>query len=189
MSSLTFLVIPNPSELSEEQADARLLGGASGVNVHGGGSYPGYTPIADNSTDVIEIRPEFYGMMLFSLAGSGTLLNTQISGVQTNVSAFTVKRNDGGLSVVIVNKDQTQNLQLSVTVPEVAKTAQAITMTQLSLGAVLPSLSALSGVTVQNGQIDPNGGYSPSAPDQLVPSGNQVKCYVPALAAVLIQIS
>src|SRR5579872_3023460 len=40
--------------------------GASGVNLHGGGDSPGYTPIADG---IITARPEFYGILLFTLAG------------------------------------------------------------------------------------------------------------------------
>ena len=45
------------------------LGGATGVNMHGGGNSPGYTPIADDSGAVIEARPEYYGLLLFTLAG------------------------------------------------------------------------------------------------------------------------
>ena len=37
------------------------LNGCEGVNFHGGGQGPGYTPIADNGTTVVEARPEFYG--------------------------------------------------------------------------------------------------------------------------------
>ena len=48
--------------------------------MHGGGRSPGYTPIADDSGGVIEARPEYYGLLLFALAGHGTLLETQLVG-------------------------------------------------------------------------------------------------------------
>ena len=54
------------------------LGGATGVNMHGGGNSPGYTPIADNDGGVVEARPVYYGMLLFTLAGPGTILETQL---------------------------------------------------------------------------------------------------------------
>ena len=42
--------------------------GMRGVNFHSGGYGPGYTPIADNGGAVVDVRPEFYGMLLFSQA-------------------------------------------------------------------------------------------------------------------------
>jgi hypothetical protein len=62
-----------------------------------------------------------------------------------------------------------------------------MTMTQLSSGAEGPSLSATSGVTIQDATIDPNGEFTPSAPYNLSPDGVQMSCYVPALSAVLIK--
>ena len=56
------------------------LGRAAGVNLHGGGRSPGYTPIADDDGGVVEARPEYYGLLLFALAGQGTLLETQLLG-------------------------------------------------------------------------------------------------------------
>src|SRR5205085_11820796 len=109
---------------------------------------------------VVEVRPEFYGMLLFYLAGQGSLLNTQLSATQVNASAYTVKRSDGGLSLVIVNKESAQNLQLSIDLPQTAKTAQVITMTQFSPGAAGPSLSATAGVTIQGATIDANGAFA-----------------------------
>ncbi len=53
--------------------------GAQGINLHGGGNSTGYTPIADSSGVVVEARPEFYGVTLFTLAGQGMLRQTSIS--------------------------------------------------------------------------------------------------------------
>ncbi len=58
---------------------AAALGGAAGVNMHGGGNGPGYTPIADDSGGVIETRPEYYGLLLFAMMGPGVLLQTQLA--------------------------------------------------------------------------------------------------------------
>ena len=85
------------------------LGGSTGVNMHGGGQAPGYTPIADDSGGVIEARPEYYGLLLFALAGSGTLLQTQLSAGGDAVTAYALRTPSGGLNLILVNKDTSQN--------------------------------------------------------------------------------
>jgi hypothetical protein len=164
-------------------------GGASGVNFHGGGNSAGYTPIADSSGVVVGARPEYYGILLFTLAGTGTLYLTQVSASSLNVTAYAVKSSTGGLNVVIVNKDLTQNLQVAVTLPQGVSTATLVAMTQLSSGATAPSLSATSGVMIQGAAVGVDGTFSPGAAYTLQPSGTQLTCYVPALSAVLVQVS
>jgi hypothetical protein len=164
-------------------------GGAAGVNFHGGGDGPGYTPIADGAGSVVGARPEFYGILLFTLAGQGTLYTTQISAGSLNVTAYAVKRSSGGLNLVVVNKDLTQNLQLTAQLPESARSATLLEMTQLTSGNSAPDLTATSGVTIQGASVNTDGTFSPSASYTLNPSGSKLECYVPALSAVLIQIT
>jgi hypothetical protein len=165
-----------------------VQGGAVGVNFHGGGDGPGYTPIADSDGSVVEARPEFYGILLFTLAGQGTLYNTQISAGSLNVNAYAVQTSSGSLNLIVVNKDSTQNLQLSAQLPQSASSAILLAMTQLSSGATAPDLSATSGVTIQGASVNLDGTFAPSAAYTLSPSGSQLTCYVPALSAVLIQV-
>jgi hypothetical protein len=162
-------------------------GGAAGVNLHGGGDVNSYSPIADNDGAVVEARPVFYGMKLFTLAGQGTLCQTNLSVGGVNATAYAVKDSSGDMTLVIVNKDATQNLQLSVSLPQAVSSASLTTMTQLSAGADGPSLAATSGVTIQGASINQDGAFAPSAAYTLAPSGAQVSCYVPALSAVLIK--
>lgn len=157
-------------------------GGASGVNFHGGGDGTEYTPIADNDGVVVEVRPEFYGILLFTLAGQGTLYTTDISAGSLNVTAYAVKTSSGGLNVIVVNKDSTQNLQLTAQLPQSAGSATLLTMTG-------PGLSATSGVAIQGAGVNPDGTFAPADAYTLSPSVSQISCYVPALSAVLIQIA
>jgi hypothetical protein len=166
------------------------LGGSVGTNFHGGGDGDGYTPIADSGGAVVEARPEYYGILFFTLAGQGTLYTTSLSGIGSlNVTAYAVKTGSGGLNLVIVNKDSTQNLALTAQLPQSAATATLLEMTQLSSGATGPSLSATSGVTIQGASVGVNGSFTPGAAYTLSASGSQVTCYVPALSAVLVQIT
>ena len=166
-----------------------VQGGASGVNFHGGGNSAGYTPIADSSGVVVGARPEYYGILLFTLAGQGTLYTTQLNAGGLNATAYAVKTASGGLNLVINNKDLTQNLQLTAQLPQTVNSATLLGMTQLSSGATAPSLAATDGVMIQGALVNADGTFTPSAAYTLTATGSQITCYVPALSAVLIQIA
>jgi len=158
------------------------LGGSTGVNMHGGGNSPGYTPIADDSGAVIEARPEYYGLLLFSLAGSGTLLSTQLSAGGIEATAYAVRTATGGLNLIVVNKDTVQNLTLTIQTNQSIQTATLQTMTG-------PSLAALSGVTIQGATVNIDGSFAPVSAETLTPVGTQTACTIPALSAGLISIT
>lgn len=157
------------------------IGGATGVNMHGGGDSPGYTPIADDSGAVIEARPEYYGLLLFALAGTGTLLDTVLSAGSVDVTAYALKTPTGGLNIVVVNKDAIQNLTLTI---QANQTIHAASM-QIMTG---PSLAAISGVTLQGATMNSDGSFTPASPVTVTPAGGQITCFLPALSAAFISI-
>ena len=163
------------------------LGAASGLNFECGGQQPG-SPIADNNGDVLGPQPVFYGLLLAAMAGTGTLLSTQLSAGRLNVTGYALQSSDG-MSLLLVNKDATQNLDLSIVLPQSMTTATLQQMTQLSAGATAPSLGALSGVTLQGATVAANGAFEPAEAYALDLRGAQLSCYVPALSAVLIQLT
>jgi hypothetical protein len=162
--------------------------GSAGVNFHGGGNSDGYTPIADWNGIVQDVRPEYYGILFFTLVGPGTLYTTQLSAGSLNVTAYAVGAPGGDLNLVIVNKDPLQNLQLIVQLPQSAKSASLVGMTQLSEGAAGPDLTAIQGVTIQGASVNLGSTFSAGAGYTLTSNGSQLNCYVPALSAALIQI-
>jgi hypothetical protein len=155
------------------------LGGATGVNMHGGGQAPGYTPIADDSGAVIEARPEYYGLLLFALAGTGTLLGTQLAAGNMNATAYALQT-PSTQNVVVVNKDS-RTLALTIETNRTVKQAALQTMNG-------PSLAATSGVTIQGATVGPDGSFAPAGPTMLPFSGSQISCSIPALSAALISI-
>ena len=158
------------------------LGGATGVNMHGGGNSLATLRSADDSGAVIEARPEYYGLLLFTLAGAGTLLETQLSAGKVDVTAYAVRTASGGLNLMLVNKDTLQNLTLTIQTNQRIETASPQTMTG-------PSLAAISGVTIQGATIDTDGSFAPASPVTLTVSASQTTCYIPALSATLISIT
>jgi hypothetical protein len=159
------------------------LNGGVGVNMHGGGKSSIYTPIADNEGVVVGARPEYYGLLMFNLLGQGKMLNTSVNAGGLNVTAYTVQPAGGGLNILLVNKDSTQNVQVGISCGQSVKQASLLEMTG-------PSLAATTGVVIQgatvnvDGSFVPGGGWSPS---RII--GESITCYVPALSAVLLQVS
>jgi hypothetical protein len=158
------------------------LGGGTGANFHGGGDSDGYTPIADNDGVVVEARPEYYGLLLFTLAGQGTLLQTSVAAAGLNVTAYCVRSTNGALSIIVVNKDATQNLTLSVDTGQSVNSAAL-----LVLGG--PALSATSAVLIQGAAVAATGAFAPAAAYTPTVADGVVSCYVPAASAALIQIT
>jgi hypothetical protein len=156
--------------------------GATGVNMHGGGNAPGYTPIADDSGAVIEARPEYYGLLFFALAGAGTLLETTLSVGSGNATAYAVQSASGSLNVMVVNKNAQQSLLLEI---ETNQNIDAATMQTMQA----PSLAATAGVTIQGAMVNNDGTFAPAAAKTLAVSGTQTICSVPALSAALISIT
>jgi hypothetical protein len=154
-------------------------GGAVGANFHGGGDSTGYTPIADNAGVILEARPEYYGILLVALAGRGSILRTSITAGSLNSSAYTVQNSPTQLSVIIVNKDATQDLQFTATCPGTVQSASMQVLTA-------PSLSATSGVTIQGAGINIDGSFSPQSSYGLSVAGKTFVGYVPAESAVLV---
>ena len=158
------------------------LGGGVGANFHGGGDSTGYTPIADNNGVILEARPEYYGILLVALAGQGSILGTSITAGSLNTSAYTVQTSPTQLSVIIVNKDATQNLQFTATCPGTVQSASMQVLTG-------PSLSATSGVTIQGAGINIDGSFSPQSSYGLSVAGKTFAGYVMAESAVLLVVT
>ena len=126
------------------------------------------------------------------LCGSSPLQRVRSAGA-LNVTAYALQ-SASGISVLLVNKDATENLELSIALPQ-AGMSQAMSsatlqqMTQLSAGATAPSLAALSGISIQGATVATDGAFQPAAAYSLTLNGTQLSCYVPALSAILIQLT
>lgn len=168
--------------------------GATGVNLHSieisPGRPAGYAPIADWHGVVEEVRPEYYGMVLHTLVGHGTLVATQLAVPDDlNLTAYAVQKPSGGINLIVNNKDAKSHLSLDLEMPQTARSATLIELMQHSKGTSLPTLSANAGVAIQGARVEKNGSFNPHMPYTIPIHGKQIKCYVPALSAVLIQVA
>ena len=156
--------------------------GSSGINLHGGGDGPGYTPIADDSNGMVEeARPEFYGTLLFALAGQGPVYKTTVTVTDNlNVTAYAVGAANGSTNVVVVSKDANNGVHAVIDVGKPISTAGVIYLQG-------PALDATSGLTLSGAPVEPSGSFSPNGAVPLAVSGSTVTVDVPAASAALIQ--
>jgi hypothetical protein len=156
------------------------LYGSAGGNFHGGGNGPGYTPIADANGVVVGARPIFYGLLFFTRVGAGTLVGTASTVPATlNFTTYAVEASDKTLNIVLVNKDPTTAVEVTVDAGEAVASAS---VTRLQA----PALDATTGVTLAGAGIDPTGGWSPAAPPALPVSGHTITVEVPPASAALV---
>jgi hypothetical protein len=157
------------------------LCGASGVNMQGG-DVGYYTPIANSGSTVIEARPEYYGLLLFSLAGQGTLLQSTLSTNNFNATIYAVRSPSGTTNILIVNKEPYQSLNITIDCGRDITNADLVELRGTSLAAT-------TGQTLQGATVSPDGSitlgthYAPSSI-----SSSKVTCYVPAISAVLLRV-
>jgi hypothetical protein len=139
------------------------INGGQGINFHSGGSSTSsYTPIADNGTSAVQARPEYYGMKLFSLAAHGSALPAVIAPAPSiNFAAYGLRYTNGALGAVLINKDATNGVQVTINLGTNVSAAQPMLLTG-------PGLNATSGYTLGGAMINPDGswpgGFQPTIP-------------------------
>jgi hypothetical protein len=155
--------------------------GCTGVNMHSGGSGPGYTPISERLGVVVEARPEFYGMVMFARAAQGLPMESvQVPSAAINSSAWGVERDDGGRNFVLINKDDSRSLAMSVS-PGIA----ADRFGPLWLRGT--ALAASTGQTLGGIPIGPDGSWSPPPQEPLIASDGLLMVTLPPASAVLLR--
>lgn len=155
--------------------------GSSGVNFHGGGDAPGYTPIADDGRKVIEIRPEYYGMLLFSMMGHGRLLNAAISPSSLALSAYAVA-SATGTRIMLVNKEPERAVDVVILPGNRITTARLTTL-------AAPALDSVSDVTLNGAPIRPDGSWVPGPSPPAAVRHGSVELRVAPASAVLVTVA
>lgn len=153
--------------------------GAQGLNFHGGGDGTGYTPIADNGTMVVQARPEFYGLKMFSLLPHGNAIPAAVSlASNINFTAYGVRR-PGGISALLNNKDSNSYANVSINLGPGVTGAQLIELTGIALDST-------NGYTLGGAVVNPDGSWSGGVQVVLPATNGQVNLFVPPITAILL---
>jgi hypothetical protein len=165
--------------------------GGTGVNLHGGetgmdGSKPfAYEPIMEKNGQVVDAQPEYYGMLMFYLAGTGPLVKTTLTNPPQYFTAYAIKATGGWTSVILDNKNATSGVTATVNLGSAVTSASAIYLQGTPAG----SLTAAEGaVTLAGATVSPAGVWNRGAPYSQTVSGNTFTIYIPAASAALVRV-
>jgi hypothetical protein len=126
------------------------MNGASGVNFHGGGNGTGYNPIGDDGSSAINVRPELYGMLLFSkLAGCNLFLTTVACG-SLNVTGCGAVSTNGTRLLVMVNKEPTQAIRVRTSAKRYGAPVRIIRLLAAPLQSELGTLIGGSPISLED---------------------------------------
>jgi hypothetical protein len=164
--------------------------GGSGVNFHNGetgmdGTRPFYySAIKETNGVVVEVEPEYYGMLLFTQAGTGPMVSTTVTTSAQYLTAWAIKAN-GFTGVVLNNKNATSGVNATVDLGAAVSSASAIYLQGTPAGSLtVPA----TGVTLAGAQITPAGAWARNPPYIQTTSGNTVSVYVPPASAALVRV-
>ena len=156
------------------------INGCQGVNFHGGGNTAIYTPILDNGTNVVQARPVFYGLKMFSLLPPGHVLPAVVSlASNINFTAYGVREDSGATCAVLNNKETNDSVQVSVNLGAIVIAAQMIELTGTNL-------LSTNGCTIGGATINPDGSWAGGVQSVLSATNGQLTITVPPMSAILL---
>jgi hypothetical protein len=164
--------------------------GGTGINFHNGetgmdGTNPFfYEPIKEDKGVVVQVQPEYYGLLLFTQAGTGPLVSTTVTGAPQDFTAWAIKAN-GFISVVLNNRSASSAVNATVNLGAAVTSASAIYLQPTTAG----NLTAAAGnVTLAGAKVSVAGDWPRNPPYIQTVSGNNVSVYVPAASAALVRV-
>jgi hypothetical protein len=164
--------------------------GGTGINFHNGetgmdGTVPFYyEPIKEQNGVVVQVQPEYYGMLLFTQAGTGSMVSTTVTTSAQDFTAWAIKAN-GFTSVVLNNRNASTGVNATVNLGASVSSASAIYLQGTSAGGLT---TAAGSVTLAGAQVSAAGVWDRNPPYIQTVSGNNVSVYVPPASAALVRV-
>jgi hypothetical protein len=164
--------------------------GGSGVNFESDengmdGKVPFYyEPIKEDKGVVVQVQPEYYGMLLFTQAGMGSMVSATVPTSAQYFTAWAIKA-DGFTSVVLNNRNDASGVNATVDLGSAVSSASAIYLAGTPAGTLM---AAAGNVTLAGAQVSVAGDWPRQAPYIQTVSGNTVSVYVPAASAALVRV-
>lgn len=140
-----------------------------------------YSPIYRDETGQLIVRPCYYGMLAFSIAGVGDMVKTGVSDTDANVTAYAVKRAHGELWVTVINKDLAKTVQVELSLPPGYSTAREMRLTA-------PSAEGKDHVTLAGAEVSAKGTWKAEKMESLSVENRTASFSLPNATAALIPL-
>ncbi len=140
-----------------------------------------YSPIFRDTAGQLSVRPEYYGILAFALAGRGNLVKLTASETDVNLSAYATKSSEGPFWVAVVNKDLSRQANVEITLPQGCSRAEADRLTA-------PSVESRDQVTLAGAQVSAEGVWSSGSGETITVSLGVASLELPASGAILVRL-
>ena len=161
--------------------------GCSGVNMETGVNHrdfiSSYSPIGDDERGHYTAKPEYYGMLAFSLGGKGQLLETDMDTSAPDLRAYGTEPRQGALAVTLVNKG-TRPCAATLTIGSRMDGRKA---SVIRLSA--PAVDAKTGVTLGGAEVTPAGTWKPAHAELVQVRKGRLGIGLPGASAAVVQFS
>jgi hypothetical protein len=160
-----------------------------GVNMEAGvnqlGFISSYSPIGDDEHGHFTARPEYYGMLAFSLAGKGQILSLESVSNPTRTKAYATMQADGSLILTLINKSDA-DIDFRVELDHALLSAGNLHATMLRLRG--PAIDAKSGITLGGSEVTSGGEWTPSTSSPVHLQHGHLELRVAAGSADIVSI-
>jgi hypothetical protein len=160
--------------------------GCSGVNMETGVNHRGfissYSPIGDDEQGHYSAKPEYYGMLAFSLAGRGKLLMTEIDAHSAEIKAYATRPKERTLALTLINKGAGASvLNIDLGDPSEARQGSVIRLTG-------PAVDAKAGISLGGAEVTPTGTWKGAKAEVVRVHDGRLSLQLPAASAAIVQI-
>jgi hypothetical protein len=152
--------------------------GGIGANFHCGGT--AQSVLGDDDGVITSLRPLYYGLLMFTLAGDGRVLEIDVDAHGRNVTAHAIAKADGSTSLFVLNKEPSGPVRFTLDLGRDAHASMRILTAR--------GLASRDHVTIQGAEVGLDGSFAPAAEVELVATDGELAWTLAPASVALIDI-
>jgi len=160
--------------------------GCQGVNMQTGVNHLGhisyYTPISDDLAGHHGAAPEYYGLLAFAPFAGEEQIAASCEANGINLTAYAVRLGAGGLRLAVINKDFTQDADVTIDAGTGIRSARAMRLTA-------PSLASAGGITLGGVPVGRDGAWRGARTGTVKLQDGKARLNVAAGSAAIVTLS
>lgn len=142
-----------------------------------------YSPIVHDGEGNVSVRPEYYGMLAFSIAGKGDLIKLNLDKKNINLSAYATIQDKGKyIWITVINKDTLNNAAVELALPAGYSQVAALWLKA-------PAVTSETHVTLAGTEVSRDGTWTSGSPENVKVRNNAANLKVPPASALLLRLS
>jgi len=141
-----------------------------------------YSPIVHDADGTCRVRPEYYGILAFALAGNGDLLKATLDRKgEINISAYATRDERGALWITMVNKDLSGDAAVEIALPPNYRKLEAFRLEA-------PAVTSTNQVRLAGTEVSSDGKWTPGPPQKITAKASSAEISVPHASALLLRL-